>query len=663
MAKISPGSRIGPYPYRIIKPLGNGYGNMAEVFLATVGDMDNPPPESLVVIKISRAEEEHEAFFQDTIQNEAIRLRNLQYKGIVRILPLQTDNEMRQAAYEGRANALPGNPWFLVLEYLEGGSLRDLLASHKQLDVKFALEVVRRLAETLDQVHRLNQVHLDIKPENILFRYKLGSGAPIEPVLIDFGIARHVGQTGLEASTLVYAPPERVQQNRVAPETLPRPAPSMDVYSLGVVLYQMVTGRRPFDGRGAKHISTAILKGNPTTPSTYGQTVSQDLDDLILRTLHKMPQQRPTAGELAQELDQMLRTIYSNEQRASGPMTTSVISALPRHRRQAALRRMAPSNPMLAAVVLLLVLMLGGQSLHRFTTGSWWLPSATNVQQAPSQLSSLFSGLFLGPESGAPATAGRATATPPPVTATPLPPAAPEATSPSDEAAGVATEQPINDPIIVPTVTVAESPTVTPTATATATTPPTRTAQPTSTALPDRPVATSAQPTLAAASTTKPALSQAGSRPSSQASSTPIPDFTPTATLTRTPTARPTPVAPTKATVVPTKVPAPPVADQRVTLLMPEDNASGKGRIEFQWSANFTLAPNQAFEPIFWREGEDPMISGKGWGGTATGTSKLVDFDNVAPDSYLWGILLVEETPAYKRLKFLGGGRRYAVQD
>ncbi len=52
MAKISPGSRIGPYPYRIIKPLGNGYGNMAEVFLATVGDIDNPSPESRVVIKI-----------------------------------------------------------------------------------------------------------------------------------------------------------------------------------------------------------------------------------------------------------------------------------------------------------------------------------------------------------------------------------------------------------------------------------------------------------------------------------------------------------------------------------------------------------------------------------------------------------------------------------
>ncbi len=589
---------------------------------------------------------------------------------------------MRQAAYEGRANALPGNPWFLVLEYLEGGSLRDLLASHKQLDVKFSLEVVRRLAETLDQLHRLNQVHLDIKPENILFRNKLGSSAQVEPVLIDFGIARHVGQSGLEASTLVYAPPERVQQSRVAPETLPRPAPSMDVYSLGVVLYQMVTGRRPFDGRGAKHISTAILKGNPTTPSTYGQTVSQELDDLILRTLHKLPQQRPTAGELAQELDQMLRTIYSNEQRAVGPLTRNTISSMPNHHRRDVLR-MISATPILASVILLLLLLFGGQSLYRITTGTWWLPSPANLQQAPVQLAAFANGLFLGPETDPTATNRAATATPPPTVV---------ASSSGSSGAASAAEEQSSDTTSATEVTEeskeAPEATSTPsmsanTATETATIPPSATAtirpttvQPTSTAIAERPVSTNSQPVLTTEKVTKVATPNNSTKTLSpllgHSTSTPIPDFTPTATLTRTPTPLPLPTplptqaqaqaAPTKVVVAPTKVPAAPSVDQWVTLLGPEDGASGKGRIEFQWNPNFALAPNQAFEPIFWREGEDPMVSGKGWGGTTTGSSKLIDFTNLAPDNYLWGVLLVEETPDYKRLKFLGGGWRYSIQ-
>ena len=261
MAKIKPGSRIGPYPYRILKPLGSGYGNMSDVYLATTNEAESVMPADLVVVKISKAQNEHQDFFKDTIYNESERLRQLRHPGIVRILPIQTDNPMRQLPYAARAGLLPGNPWFLVLEYLAGGSLTELVEKHGKLQPTLALKVIRSLAETLDYIHRNDQVHLDIKPENILFRYPLENSGHIEPVLIDFGIARNTGQEGLEARTLFYAPPERVQINRsnVAPERMPRPQPSMDVYSLGVVLYQMMTGRRPFDGRTDKGISSAIL--------------------------------------------------------------------------------------------------------------------------------------------------------------------------------------------------------------------------------------------------------------------------------------------------------------------------------------------------------------------------------------------------------------------
>jgi len=663
MTKISPGSRIGPYPYRIIKPLGNGYGNMAEVYLATVGDINNPPPESLVVIKISRAEEKNQAFFQDTIQNEAIRLRNLQGKGIVRILPLQTNNEMRQAVFEGRASALPGNPWFLVLEYLEGGSLRDLLTSHQKLEVKFSLEVIHSLAETLDQIHQLNQVHLDIKPENILFRNKLGSGAPVEPVLIDFGIARNIGQSGLEASTLIYAPPERVQQNRMPPETLPSPAPSMDVYSLGVVLYQMVTGRRPFDGRGVKHISTAIVQGNPTIPSTYSQSVSQELDDLILRILHKRSQQRPTAGELAEEVAQLLETFYHNEPDSIGPLPISVSKALPHHHRWRTVMRLVPLTSMRAAIILLLALVVGSQSVYGITTGTWWLLAPANMQEAPRQLTEFFNGHDLDAQTAAPIADTDTAINGESIIAAALTSAnnGIRSISAATMAANGFSAESAGTMNAGQTILSTETTIVAPMATNPAALNPPATMQPTSTALPDRAIDINSQRVLVE-EITKAAMSHQMPMPvtsiSTHSTSTPIPDFTPTATMTLSPTPFPLPLS-----VAATQIPPAVGTDPEVTLVAPEDQASGKGRVEFHWNANFTLAPNQAFEPIFWHEGENPLLNGKGWGGTATGNSKLVDFTDVEPTNYLWGVLLVEETPVYKRLKFLSGSRRYAVHD
>lgn len=682
MAKLNTGDRIGHYAYRIIKPLGSNHGNMAEVFLATEGDIDNPPPESLVVIKISRAQEENEEFFRDTIKNEAERLRELRHDGIVRILPLKTTTDMRQSAYEGRATALPGSPWFLVLEYLEGGSLRELLAIHKQLDVKFALEVTRRLAQTLDHIHRLTHVHLDIKPENILFRYQLGGGAPIEPVLIDFGIARNVGQTGLEASTLVYAPPERVQQSRSAPETMPRPDPSMDVYSLGVVLYQMVTGRRPFDGRGAKHISTAILKGDPTIPSTYGRLITPELDGIILQTLHKNPSRRPSAGELELQLGELLNRLSNGKSQTHGPMTTSAISAIPRRQRRLLSLRALFATPAIYAVAVLLVLALSGQAAAKATTGEWWVPTVADLQQAPTQLIGFLNGLLIGPEP---------TLTEP--TLTEPTPTEPTPTVGDNQVAGNSGNDPnaSNDDetgsgsvafaidITATTVEQAElvsdeevdteTPTVAPpisevvntnTATAappTMTTTPTR---PTSTPVPDlRPTSVSVTTRNSDTSTEKvPTKDVPGAV--SQGTSTPVPDFTPTSTPTRTPTRTPVPVQPTATRTAPQ--PTKPPVKRSVTLLLPDENASGRERVEFRWTANFTLGPNEAFEPIFWRDGENPMISGKGWGGPTTSNSLVITFDQAAPDNYLWGVLLIKTAPAYERIDFLGSSRRFSVQ-
>jgi serine/threonine-protein kinase len=622
MAILKAGSRIGPYPYRIVKQLGNNAGNMSDVYLATIGAVELITPTDLVVLKISKTDGEHEDFFKDTIYNESERLRQLRHPGIVRILPIQTDNPMRQLPYAARATALPNSPWFLVLEYLSGSSLTDLLKRHGKFQPLLALKIARSLAETLDYTHRQDQVHLDIKPENILFRYPLESGGRIEPVLIDFGIARNTGQEGLEARTLFYAPPERVQLTRgnMAPERTPRPQPSMDVYSLGVVLYQMITGRRPFDGRTDKGISSAILAGNPTKPSQYSGDVTQPIELLVLETMAREPLNRPTAGELVQRLETLLAKTSANQgDKGAAPIRISASRTW--HLRQRV-------RPVFGALAVLLLFVVALQTVSLLQTGQTWPASqpgiAAGLQQWVDRL------MTIG--------AAQATATPIPPTATAEPTSVAVAATATDPATATAEPSP----------TVTTQPSATPTAKATATpAPPTQTPTPIPTPTQRAPTSTPVvdAPVIAATTVNK-ATNPAGM-------STPVPEHT----RPPTPTLAPTNTKPAG--------PPPPTNTPRVTrtaqLLAPTDGASGQGKQEFRWQANFTLAPGQAFEPIFWRNGQDPIVSGLGWGGTTQSTTLIIDLDVAAPDNYLWGVALVETNP-YNRVQFLGGGWRYSIQ-
>jgi serine/threonine protein kinase len=304
MPTLSWGSDIGNFPYHIQERLNTGQGAMSEVYLATVGKpTEQEPAPPLVVLKIARVLDKHGKFYHVALDNEVERLRRLKHPGIVRIYPIRREG-IPNLPYMARSG-LEGQPWFSVMEYLPGGSLADLIERNKQLEIGLALEIARSLAATLDYLHSRGQVHLDIKPENILFRSD-PLGERVEPVLIDFGIARDAGQSGLTAATVRYSPPERLQATRhstMPRELVARPHPSMDIYSLGLVLYYMVAGCVPFQGRNAQTVTSAILEGNPTSPSTYQPTLPHELDELILKAIHKDPAERPTAEELAIALE------------------------------------------------------------------------------------------------------------------------------------------------------------------------------------------------------------------------------------------------------------------------------------------------------------------------------------------------------------------------
>jgi hypothetical protein len=154
----------------------------------------------------------------------------------------------------------------------------------------------------------------------------------------------------------------------------------------------------------------------------------------------------------------------------------------------------------------------------------------------------------------------------------------------------------------------------------------------------------------------------AGGGSSGKALSTPVPERTET----------PTPIPPTATTAAPataaaatataTPKPAQPAApvdlgQAAVSLLSPADGHTGHGVITFSWATDYPLAENQAFEPVFWRAGADPMRDGRGYGGATRNKSLTVNWDElgVAADGYQWGVLLVETNP-YKRIHFMGGG-------
>lgn len=639
MARLTPGSRIGPFPYRIVKAL-DSHGGMSYVYLATDGPIDSPSSPK-VIIKVSRVTKDARSFYEDTIYNESERLRNLHHRGIVRILPVKMESDMRSITYAARSR-LPDAPWFLVLEYLRGGSVAELIEKNKRLEPALAVEIARMVADTLAFLHSQDQVHLDIKPENLLFRTPYEPGAPVEPVLIDFGVARTAGQEGLEARTLPYAPPERVavyKQNQ-PPETVAKPHPSMDIYSLGIVLYQMLTGKRPFEGRSNKKLSSAIMEGNPTRPSDSVGGLPRALDDVVLWAMHRDPAQRPTAAELARKLEAVAREAHL------APARTQHSA---RHKGRTRARVLAVAALLVAALALGGVYWWGGNGI-RYTlpnlTGRFF-PTPTHtphiIIDTPREPMDMAVALAL-PPTFTPTPSPTPTATRPPKstvaavmptvtpTWTPLPTATPVPPTPA--------------PPMPKPPTVASSTAAPPTATVKAlriTTIAPLSPTPTRTATPKRAPATSTPVKLTATPTPRPTVAP---------TATPRPGNTPGVTEAKPAQAQPTP---TSAPARPTASPPPGNSGGPNRIAAPQvvGNVSVDTRVNFRWVADTPLGANQGFELVFYRPWQEPG-DGYALDGASGLSERTLNLSSLESGDYRWGVFLAQMDP-YQRLRFLGG--------
>jgi serine/threonine protein kinase len=304
MPAVQIGARIGPY--RVESELPGHRGGFAQVVVAR--RISGNEEHETVAIKLARADSDagREAEpFARALSNEVETLRVLKHPGIVRLFPIQLDN--RRYSYLARAENLPDQPWYFVMEYLVGGSAEELVHRQRALAAGLAVEIAHQVGVALDYIHTSGYAHLDIKTNNIVFRHALAPDAPPEAVLIDFGAAQKaLRRAEVEAGALMYLPPERVQVllGHRAPETVVNKA-AADVYALGITLYRMLTGDLPF--RGARdHVTTAILTKAPTHPMQINRDLVKlpDLDALIMQMLEKDPTRRPGIKEVLTRLDQ-----------------------------------------------------------------------------------------------------------------------------------------------------------------------------------------------------------------------------------------------------------------------------------------------------------------------------------------------------------------------
>ncbi len=252
--------------YEIVRRVG--VGGMADVYLAEDTQLGRQ-----VALKILHPQYAGDASFVERFRREALSAAKLQHPNIVQIY---------DSGQEGDFN-------FIVMEYVEGRSLKDYLSEVGQLEIREAARVAGEVLTALAYAHRTGLVHRDIKPGNIL----LSDDGKVQ--VTDFGIARAeagstMTQTGTILGTAYYLSPEQAQG-------LPLDGRS-DIYSLAVVLYEMLTGRRPFEGDSPVSIAYKHVREMPRPPSNFRQDIPRPLEAIVLNGLAKRPEDRYSSAAL-----------------------------------------------------------------------------------------------------------------------------------------------------------------------------------------------------------------------------------------------------------------------------------------------------------------------------------------------------------------------------
>lgn len=264
-------NRLGKY--EVIRKLGEGG-------FGVVYECQDTLLERRVALKVLRGEAAASPEFIERFRREARLAAALRHPAIVNMLDMGEDS--------GR--------FYLVMDLLPGGTLAELLKDGQPLLPQRAIQLLRPVAAALDFAHSRNMLHRDVKPSNIILN-ELG-----EPVLTDFGLGKIIGQegattTGVAVGTVQYMAPEQVLGEELSPAT--------DIYALGVIAYQMLTGRVPFAGATPFSIQKGHVEQKPPDPRLANPALGEASARVLEKVLDKQPADRYQSGaQLVAALEQ-----------------------------------------------------------------------------------------------------------------------------------------------------------------------------------------------------------------------------------------------------------------------------------------------------------------------------------------------------------------------
>ena len=250
------GARTQIEGYRLVQKIGRGA--MGTVYKAIHKGLHR-----VVAIKILRRDLAADKTQIERLRREAKLLADLDHPNIVR------------AFDAGESNGFP----YLVMEYVEGETLRDRIAHKGPLDDEEALRITRALADALEKARRMGIVHRDVKPGNIL----IGRGGT--PKLMDLGLAKGPIDAGLTQHGATVGTPQFMSPEQA--ESPDKADTRSDIYSLGATLYAMVTGRPPFEGSTLAEIITKVMSQQPVPPRVRNPDISPEVSHLIERMMLK----------------------------------------------------------------------------------------------------------------------------------------------------------------------------------------------------------------------------------------------------------------------------------------------------------------------------------------------------------------------------------------
>lgn len=253
-----------------------GTGGMSNVYKATDRIL-----ERTVAVKILAEHLSDDERFVARFRREALAVAKLIHPNIVQVYDTGVD--------EGRH--------YIVMEYVEGRSGAQILQRQGPVEPEIAAEIGIQACAGLDYAHRRGIIHRDVKPGNLMVVGGPVGGGEMIVKLTDFGIARAIEQTritqvGSVVGTAAYLAPEQVRGEEATPAT--------DVYALGVVLYQFLTGRLPYEGSSLAELAVRQQNEKPLPPDTYNSEVPETLGAAVLRALEGDPNRRyASADDLA----------------------------------------------------------------------------------------------------------------------------------------------------------------------------------------------------------------------------------------------------------------------------------------------------------------------------------------------------------------------------